>query len=188
MLLTNQLDAERLLASGSQCPMASTIAWLKGVIAKPHPQLGRSGSVCPFVPRAMQLSVLWFAQVSFAELAGELAWLRDQFFVIEPTDADRKIGKTVLFIVPDMPDSYIVDGTWLNWLSFYLEVGLKITAFHPKHAQIGMHNPAFLSHVSPYPLLTVRHLHRRDIAFVDQLVGTKEGELLEKGYARLFQS
>ena len=68
MLLTNQLDAERLHADGSQCPMASTVAWLKGVIAKPHPQLGRSGSVCPFVPRAMQLSVLFlsFFQVGHA--------------------------------------------------------------------------------------------------------------------------
>jgi hypothetical protein len=41
--------------------------------------------------------------------------------------------------------------------------------------------------VSPYPLLAIRHLHTRDTAFVAQLVGTKEGELLAAGHARLFK-
>jgi len=188
MLLVQQNEAESLLAGGSQCPTAATMSWLKGYIAQPNRDVGRPGTVCPFVPKAMRLDCLWFAQVPFADLVRELEQLRERFFLLEPTDVERKIGKTVLLIVEDMPVEFLLDGEWLTWLAYYLEVGLKITAFHPKNPQRGMHNPAFLTHVSPYPLLAVRHLHVRDSAFVAQLTGTKEGELLAAGYTRLFKT
>jgi hypothetical protein len=188
MLLVQQPEAESLLAAGNQCPTTSTLAWLRQYIAQPNREVGRPGTVCPFVPKALRLTCLWFAQVPFAELATELQQLKEQFFLLEPTDPERRIGKTVLLIVEDMPEKFLLDGEWLTWLASYLEVGLKITAFHPKNPQRGMHNPDFLSHVSPYPLLAVRHLHPRDSAFVAQLVGTREGELLAAGYARLFKT
>src|SRR5262245_36964050 len=43
--------------------LASTLAWTRDFLARPHPDLGRSGSVCPYIPRSLTLpGALWFAE------------------------------------------------------------------------------------------------------------------------------
>jgi hypothetical protein len=189
MFLISQKDAEQWLCQkGEDTPVTRVLSWLKEFIAQPNAQLGRTGTVCPFVPKALRLSVLWLTEVAFASLPAELESFRDKFFSLEPTDAERKIGKTVLVVVPDMPADVLTDGRWLTWLDRYLEVGLKLTLFHPQSKQSGMHNHDFLSHASPLPVLTIRHLHVRDRAFVTQMAGTPEGDLLSRAHERLFNN
>ena len=39
------------------------IEWVKSFLARPHPHLGRSGPVCPFVPQAIKSNSIQFAVV-----------------------------------------------------------------------------------------------------------------------------
>lgn len=43
--------------------LAETMHWVKNFLAKPHPDLGRGGPVCPFLPRTLKLNTLRLAAI-----------------------------------------------------------------------------------------------------------------------------
>ena len=190
MELISQNEAETLLTADPTQPISLVLAWLQRVIAQPHPDLGIEGrSVCPVVPRALSWpTAIQFAVVPFADLAREIMEFRDIFLArFKPEGVNVSIvRKVILVIVPDMPAESLDDPALLKWLDYYLAQGLKLTCFHPKSKMHGMHNPTFPSRVSPIPLLNIRPLVAIDKAFVVQARGTKEGDLLEAAYTRLF--
>ena len=58
---TGRLSKEDLQA-------VKTIAdWTRDFVAQPHPQVGRAGSVCPFVPPAIESARAWFARFHAGE-------------------------------------------------------------------------------------------------------------------------
>ena len=60
---TGRLSKEDLQA-------VKTIAdWTRDFVAQPHPQVGRAGSVCPFVPPAIESDTLWFAVEHISHLS-----------------------------------------------------------------------------------------------------------------------
>ena len=62
-LLEDLEDAERTseLAAGDLAALHAVADWIKAFVARPHQDLGRPGSVCPFVPGAMERKTLWLA-------------------------------------------------------------------------------------------------------------------------------
>jgi Domain of unknown function (DUF6875) len=41
--------------------------WINDFVAKPHKDLGRAGTVCPFVPGSLERRVLWLAPEHVAD-------------------------------------------------------------------------------------------------------------------------
>lgn len=165
------------------------LRWLREVIGVHNPELVRrrdSAAVCPFVPNMLAASALWFLQSNFGRMLADLVELRDVFPKLQPTDEEHRIRKVVLLIVPDMPVEVEDDGTLNPLLEDYLRDGIKLTVFHPQSRRLGLHNPGFRSRRSPVPVINVRYLHRKDENFVSEVQGTREGDLLQAAYARLF--
>jgi len=44
-------------------PLGRVVSWIRGFLARPHPQLGRPGLVCPFVPAALKLDTIRLAEM-----------------------------------------------------------------------------------------------------------------------------
>jgi len=57
----------RKLADSDLHALRAVADWIANFVARPHKDLGRTGPVCPFVPRALERRTLWFAAESIAQ-------------------------------------------------------------------------------------------------------------------------
>jgi hypothetical protein len=68
-LLEDLEDSSRTrdLADGDLSALRAIADWIKTFVVKPHKDLGRSGTVCPFVPGSLERKVLWLAPEQIAD-------------------------------------------------------------------------------------------------------------------------
>lgn len=156
----------------ASAPLARTLAWIRSFLARSHPDLGRSGPVCPFTPMALGLDTIWLAEVADAQLdlkrVGEL--LRDyrrRFIAAEPRDAGA-INKAVLVVFPNLGAnaSTIIDEVQYALKPEFVENGLMLGEFHATSTSPGLRNPAFFPLRSPVPMLAIRHIVETDLPFL----------------------
>src|SRR3954447_12401215 len=176
----DQLDAED--------PLKRTLDWVRTFVAMPHPELGRAGAVCPFIPHALEIDSVWLTSVRIPSegLAGSDAQLqvsvddaidayRQQFPTLEPysdpseihrTDA---IFKTVILVFPDVSADdapRVVDEAQFRLKPRFVDDALMLGQFHANNAQEGIHNPDFRPLRSPIPLLVIRWMVGNDRRFL----------------------
>jgi hypothetical protein len=63
-LLEDLEDVGRMreLAQSDLAALAAVADWIKTFVVKPHKDLGRAGTVCPFVPGSLERKTLWLLQ------------------------------------------------------------------------------------------------------------------------------
>ena len=68
-LLQDLQDASRTgqLADSDLQALQAVADWIKTYVVKPHKDLGRAGTVCPFVPGSLERNVLWLAPEQIAD-------------------------------------------------------------------------------------------------------------------------
>jgi hypothetical protein len=150
----------------------SIAAWVTSYLMASHPELGRSGEVCPFTSRAYQLDTIRIG-VSLAS-KGESALIthtmRDclrQFASIACDDAAKQL-RTVIVGFPNLTDADGVAALRAAQRRLTLRClwdGLMVGRFHPDSEAEGLWNPNFRPMRAPIPLLAVRHLVRNDAPF-----------------------
>jgi Domain of unknown function (DUF6875) len=57
----------RTLAESDLTALQAVADWIKAFVVKPHKDLGRAGTVCPFVPGSLERKVLWLAPEQIAD-------------------------------------------------------------------------------------------------------------------------
>jgi uncharacterized protein DUF6875 len=57
----------RDLADSDLSALRAIADWIKTFVVKPHKDLGRAGTVCPFVPGSLERKVLWLAPEQIAD-------------------------------------------------------------------------------------------------------------------------
>jgi len=158
-------------------PVIERVAtWCRDFLARPHPELGRGGSVCPFIPRALNLNRVSFVVVptenrSAEEIDRVIAKFRDIFLRMEPVSGPEAMEKSILVILPDVGEDEaeaVIDETHRRLKAQFVESGLMIGKFHPRSEQGGLHNPAFRPLRSPVPLLAIRHMVDSDLPFLNR--------------------
>jgi hypothetical protein len=55
------------LAQSDRDALAAVADWIKTYVVKPHKDLGRAGTVCPFVPVSLERKTLWLAPEQIAD-------------------------------------------------------------------------------------------------------------------------
>lgn len=148
--------------------------WTKTYLARPHAQLGRSGPVCPFVPRALQLTTIWMAiarpqQPNPVEIKTMIAAYRDVFQQLEPTTGEDSLYKAILIIFPEVRTEDapgLIDQVQRELKPFFVEQGLMIGEFHKLNVTPALHNPNFYPLRSPYPILAIRWMVESDLVFL----------------------
>jgi hypothetical protein len=167
-------DIERL---GADLPYLERVnRWCHEFLMRPHPELGRSGPVCPYMPKAMGLSRVAFAVVHTAGCAAGqvdavISKFRQVFLAMEPVSGPESLEKAILIILPDVSEEdapVMVDETHRRLKAEFVASGLMIGKFHPASGQGGLRNPGFRPLRSPIPLLAIRHMVGSDLPFLNR--------------------
>ncbi|MGW7522069.1 DUF6875 domain-containing protein [Streptomyces sp. NPDC054783] len=153
-----------------------TAAWCEEFLCRPHPGLGRGGSVCPYMPRALAANHVAFTVVrtqgrTRGDIDEAIAANRTAFLAMEPTSGPGALDKAIVVILPDVAEedaADVVDETHRRLKASFVASGLMIGKFHPRSAQGGLHNPAFRPLRSPVPLLAIRHMVDSDLPFLNR--------------------
>jgi Cys-tRNA(Pro) deacylase len=154
----------------------TVVGWAESYLTRPHPELGRSGPVCPFVQASMRrkhfyLTVVPGADLGAAEVEERLVELRDWFLARTPRDGEADASlKTLLIVFPDLPRERVpvaIDAVQERLKPLYVPNRLMIGEFHdgpPDKA--GLWNDDFRPLHSPLPMLVIRHMVATDFAFL----------------------
>lgn len=157
--------------------MATTVEWVRTFLARPHPDVGRSGPVCPFTPAALALDTIWLTEFTEntsdpARLIEVVGQYRDLFFDIEPREGSAAINKTVLVVFPNLgPDAAaLVDDVQKQLKPSFVDLGLMLGEFHAKNESPGLRNPDFRPLRSPVPMLAIRQMVETDLPFLRRYI------------------
>ena len=157
---TGQLADRDLMA------LQGTSDWIKDFVAQPHKDLGRTGTVCPFVPGSLERKVLWLASAHIADKSqADVVELVNRYRRVlreaRPADGDDAQYKAIVVVFPDLPAdrAQAVFDSVLPQLAVpsYADDGILFGPFHPGNETTAIYHPTFRPFQSPVPFLSVRY-------------------------------
>jgi hypothetical protein len=169
----------------------AVVQWARQYLGRPHPKLGRAGAICPFVRPTIDLGqfvVRHYDSVDGTNIRvlrrialQEAQSFRKQF----PRTAPNGMLASVVLVFPHITAAHFLALDYLHdELKTHLIVKheLMSSPFHPRSVKPSVSNPEFPVFRAPFPMLAIRHIDVRDIAFV----GTNERAF--KRYHALFSN
>jgi len=172
LLRISEVDRDGSDASPARC----VLGWIRTFLARPHPNLGRRGSVCPFVPIALGSDTIWMANVAeetltFERISAIITEYRDVFLETEPTTGAAAINKAFLVTFPSLADNSaagaeVIDRVQASLKRYFVDMGLMLGEFHAANESPGLHNADFRPLRSPIPMLAIRHMMESDLPFL----------------------
>ncbi len=150
--------------------------WVRAYLARPHPALGRSGSVCPFAKPALVKDTIRVAVVRLAhgdkraQIIRAIQYHLEAFLATAGPDNERLLHST-LIVFPDVsldeaPE--LIDRTKEELKRKFIEQGLMLGEFHARNESPGLHNRDFRPLRSPIPMLAIRYMVPTDFVFLDR--------------------
>ncbi|CCD84772.1 conserved protein of unknown function [Bradyrhizobium sp. ORS 285] len=179
-------------SEASQTALKQVAGYVYDFLAQPHPNLGRDGNVCPFVPHALQRGLFRATIVGTSDLESVDAAMREiipVFQAMAPASPPKgrnaegdQILKSIIAVFPHVgadaaPE--VIDALQRRLKSAYIRAGMMVGQFHPGCPEPGLHNPAFRPLQAPLACLAIRHITKYDAPFMDT------DEYLD-GYLHLF--
>ncbi|WP_433203458.1 DUF6875 domain-containing protein [Nocardia sp. CA-107356] len=145
--------------------------WTREYLCQAHPDLGRSGPVCPYTSRAITNQSLWAVffegrSIDAEYLSAIVDYLYDLFPALPPQDEPDSKFKAVLAVFPDLTEYADIDAIQQDQKSRFVEKGLMLGQFYPGCTTPGLHNPDFPALDAPLPILAVRHMAPTDFPFL----------------------
>lgn len=167
-------EVERECEPGST--RAGVLKWVREFIGAPHSNLGRAGSICPFVPGALNMDTIWIAEVADAEPTVEsigeiIKEYRNVFLATEPTKSPDAINKAFLVAFPTLTargaeGAALVDKVQYKLKPYFVDQGMMLGEFHAMNESPGLRNPEFRPLRSPVPMLAIRLMVESDLPFM----------------------
>ncbi len=157
--------------NGTHPSAAELRRWTREYLCHPHPDLGRSGPVCPYTSHAISSHFLWAAfiegrSVDVVRLTAVVDDLYDLFPALPPRDEPDAKFKAVLAVFPDLTEYDDIDAIQREQKSRFVEEGLMLGQFYPGCTVPGLRNPAFPALDAPLPMLAVRYMAPTDYPFL----------------------
>jgi hypothetical protein len=150
----------------SDLPALRAIAdWIKTFVVKPHKDLGRAGTVCPFVPGSLERKVLWLAPEQIAD-RGEpdvvelVSGYKRLFLETQLTGGDDADYKVIVVVFTDLPADR-AQGVFDDVLEHlavpsYADDGILFGPYYEGNEATAIYNSRFQPFQSPVPFLFVR--------------------------------
>jgi uncharacterized protein DUF6875 len=166
-LLGDLEDASRTneLPEGDLRVLRAVADWTRTFAARPHKDLGRSGTVCPFVPVSLEREVLWLAPERIADRSAEdvvqlITSYKSIFLHAQPTSGEDAVYRSIVVVFSDLPANRAKDllGHVLQQLAApsYADDGLVLGAFYESNEGSAIYNKDFHPFRSPVPFLLIR--------------------------------
>ena len=156
----------RDLADSDLNALRAIADWIQTFVVKPHKDLGRAGTVCPFVPGSLERKVLWLAAEHLADKDGPDAvelvnGYRRLLLEAQPTGGDHAAYKVIVVVFPDLtPDrAQAVFDEVLDHLAVrsYADDGILFGPYYAGNEAVAIYNSQFRPFQSPVPFLFVRY-------------------------------
>jgi hypothetical protein len=139
--------------------------WIKTFVVNPHKDLGRAGTVCPFVPGSLERKVLWLAPEQIAgrgepEVLELMSGYKRLFLETPPTDGDDADYKVIVVVFTDLPADR-AQGVFDDVLEHlavpsYADDGILFGPYYDGNEGTAIYNSSFRPFESPVPFLFVR--------------------------------
>jgi hypothetical protein len=166
-LLEDLEDSSRTsdLADSDLSALRAIADWIKSFVVKPHMDLGRAGTVCPFVPGSLEREVLWLAPEQIADRGGpdvvELVRGYQRLFLeTRPTGGDDADYKVIVVVFTDLPADRArgVFDDVIDQLALpsYADDGILFGPYYEGNEATAIYNSSFRPFQSPVPFLFVR--------------------------------
>jgi hypothetical protein len=152
-------------------PLSRVLAWSRDFLVSGHPELGRTGPVCPYTQPSLRKELFHLALPTAGcdDLALAVDSLRTRHAALSlPLSEEDQELLTILLVLPefDPTDSVELDELQLKAKDEFVAEGLMIGQFHPVCEEPGLYNEDFRPLRSPLPLLAVRKLLVFDLPFL----------------------
>jgi hypothetical protein len=140
--------------------------WIKTFVVKPHKDLGRAGTVCPFVPGSLERKTLWLAAEQIAdrhvpEVVELMSGYKRLLLDTRPTEGDDVIYSVIVVVFTDLSADR-AEGMFDDVLGHlavpsYVEDGILFGPYYEGNQGAAIYNSSFRPFQSPVPFLFVRH-------------------------------
>jgi hypothetical protein len=160
------VDRMRELAQSDLAALAAVADWIKTFVVKPHKDLGRAGTVCPFVPGSLERKTLWLAPEQIAdrdvpEVVELMSGYKRLLLDTRPTEGDDVIYNVIVVVFTDLSADR-AQGVFDDVLQHlavpsYAEDGILYGPYYEGHEGTAVYNSSFRPFQSPVPFLFVRH-------------------------------
>jgi hypothetical protein len=147
---------------------------MKNFVVRPHPDLGRRGPVCPFVPGSIERRTLWFAPERIADrgvphVVELLNRYKSQLSNTEPTDSDDTDYRVIVVVFTDLAAEsargIFADALQEIAASSFAEDGIIFGPFYQGNDGAAIYNADFHPFQSSVPFVFVRHVVVSDWKF-----------------------
>jgi Domain of unknown function (DUF6875) len=154
------------LAESDREALQAVADWIKTFVVKPHKDLGRAGTVCPFVPGSLERKTLWLAPERIAdwdvpEVVELMRGYKKLLLDIRPTDGDDLVYNVIVVVFSDLPadraQSVFDDVLRDLAVRSYVEDGILFGPYYEGNEGTALYNSSFRPFQSPVPFLFVRH-------------------------------
>jgi hypothetical protein len=155
----------RDLADSDLSALRAIADWIRTFVVKPHKDLGRAGTVCPFVPGSLERKVLWLAPEQIAD-RGEpdvveiVRGYERLFLETQPTGGDDADYKVIVVVFTDLPADRAqgVFDDVLQHLAIrsYADHGILFGPYYEGNETTAIYNSSFRPFQSPVPFMFVR--------------------------------
>jgi hypothetical protein len=140
--------------------------WIKTFVVKPHKDLGRAGTVCPFLPVSLERKTLWLAPEQIAdrdvpEVVELMSSYKRLLLDTRPTEGDDVTYNAIVVVFTDLSADR-AQGVFDDVLKHlavpsYLEDGVLFGPYYEGNKGTAIYNSSFRPFQSPVPFLFVRH-------------------------------
>ena len=163
--------------------------WTRDYLCAPHPKLGRSGPMCPFVPGALAKKLMFAVvytddDLDVAAIKSILLREMERFIALEPVSGNEAQFKSLMVLFPELPGDEIaerIETAQAELQPHFVPNGLMVGEFHagPPDKR-GLWNPEFRPLHSPVPMLAIRHMVPTDVLFL------KDSAPLFREYVKIY--
>lgn len=155
----------REIADSDLNALRTVANWITTFVARPNKDLGRAGTVCPFVPGALERKTLWLAPEQIAnQSVPDVVQLVNSYkgllLSAQPREGDDAIYKAIVVVFTDVSadraKAAMDDVLQQLAASSYGEDGVVLGAFHEKNEGPAIYNLSFYPFKAPVPFLLMR--------------------------------
>jgi hypothetical protein len=166
-LLQELEDSSRTgqLADSDLKALHTVADWIETFVARPNKDLGRAGTVCPFVPGALDHKTLWLAPEQIAnrsvlEVVQLVNGYKRLLLRAHPLAGDDATSKAIVVVFTDVSaeraQAAMDDVLQQLAESAYVDDGVVVGAFHERNEATAIYTPSFRPFTPPVPFLLMR--------------------------------
>ncbi|MET7608043.1 DUF6875 domain-containing protein [Streptomyces avermitilis] len=155
--------------------LESVDSWLTEYISASHPEIGRTGPICPFVSpsrknRTLEIRIRLVGRAPSLELVEEIARSSLREYALTSWQGRNPMLQAMVVVIPDLrsEDTGLLDQAQARVKDDFVAQGLMIGQFHENCDVTAARNPRFTVSKAPVPVLAIRAIALHDVFFLSE--------------------